>query len=83
MKNNISNFLRYSLCIASLFGATLHAQDKAPGSYDGPKEKLHIYLLIGQSNMAGRAPFTEEEAGGIPGCYLFTRQYTREPAKNP
>lgn len=62
---------------------TLHAQDTSAAAYGGPKEKLHIYLLIGQSNMAGRAPFTEAEASAIERCYLLNGADTWEPAKNP
>ena len=55
----------------------------AQDSYKGSKDKLHVYLLIGQSNMAGRAPFTEEEAGVIDRCYLLNDKNEWEPAKNP
>jgi len=33
--------------------------------------------------MAGRAPFSKEEAGVIPRCYLLNSQDSWEPAKNP
>lgn len=48
-----------------------------------PKEKLHIYLLIGQSNMAGRAPFSGREKEPIPRCLLLNDRNRWEPAKNP
>ncbi|MHC5053847.1 MAG: sialate O-acetylesterase [Planctomycetota bacterium] len=51
--------------------------------YDGPREALHVYLLIGQSNMAGRAPFTKEESGPVPRCYLLDDKDRWEPARNP
>ena len=44
---------------------------------------LDLYLLIGQSNMAGRAPFTEKESGVIDGVYLLNDQDQWEPAQNP
>lgn len=47
------------------------------------KEPLHIYLLIGQSNMAGRAPVGEEHAGTLEGCYLFNVEGKWELAENP
>jgi len=50
------------------------AADKAP---------MHIYLLIGQSNMAGRAAFTDAEAAPIPRCSLLGRDGKWVPAKNP
>lgn len=75
--------LGLTLCFCWAFGAALYAQDKTPAAYDGPKEKLHIYLLIGQSNMAGRAPFTTEESGAIKRCYLLNGEDKWEPARNP
>ena len=47
-------------------------------------QKYDLYLLIGQSNMAGRAPYTKTEAQPIPRCYLFKgKNNTIEPAKIP
>ncbi len=46
-------------------------------------EKREIYLLIGQSNMAGRAPIEEEDEGGIEGCELFNSSGEWEAAANP
>lgn len=46
-------------------------------------DERHIYLLIGQSNMAGRAPFSEAEAGEIDRCFLLNAEDQWEPAKNP
>ena len=66
-----------------VFGARLHAQDKGPQAYGGPKNALHIYLLIGQSNMAGRAPFSKDEAAVLPRCYLLDGKDTWEQARNP
>jgi hypothetical protein len=45
-------------------------------------DSLDIYLLIGQSNMAGRAPLGPAEKDTIPGVYLFTGTGW-EPAANP
>lgn len=75
--------LRYSIGFLLLFATSLYAKDKAPDAYNGSKEKLHVYLLIGQSNMAGRAPFTKEEAAAIARCYLLNDQDLWKPAKNP
>jgi hypothetical protein len=35
-------------------------------------ENLNIYLLIGQSNMAGRAAVRKEDSVSLKGSYLFT-----------
>ncbi len=48
-----------------------------------PKDKLHIYLCIGQSNMAGRAPFTEEDAKPIDRCLLLNAEDQWEAAAIP
>jgi hypothetical protein len=48
-----------------------------------PKDKLHIYLCIGQSNMAGRAPYTEEDAKPIDRCLLLNAEDQWEPASIP
>jgi len=59
------------------------AVERSASGYEGPKEALHVYLLIGQSNMAGRAPFTKQESGAIPRCYLLNDKDEWEPANNP
>ena len=83
----MSSFLRFCFAITLLgglsAGSVLQAQEEAKGGYSGPKEKLHIYLLIGQSNMAGRAAVAESEKGAIDRCYLLNGQDQWEPAKNP
>ena len=47
------------------------------------EQTMHIYLLIGQSNMAGRAPYTEQESAVIDSCFLLNGEDKWEPAKNP
>ena len=58
------------------------AQTKAD-SRTVSEKTLHIYLLIGQSNMAGRAQIDDEHAGTIEGCFLLGPQGEWEPASNP
>lgn len=48
-----------------------------------PKERLHLYLLIGQSNMAGRAKYDGELAKPIPRAHLLNGKDEWEEAKNP
>lgn len=45
--------------------------------------KLHLYLLIGQSNMAGRAPLPPDTMGNIERCFLLNDQAEWVPASNP
>jgi predicted TIM-barrel fold metal-dependent hydrolase len=59
----------------AFFGMSLPAEE--------PPENLDIYLLIGQSNMAGRAPIPEEARGPIERCWLLNAEGEWEPARNP
>jgi hypothetical protein len=47
------------------------------------QEKYDIYLLIGQSNMAGRGKMIPSDTDTIAGVYLLTREGIPEPATNP
>jgi hypothetical protein len=60
-----------------------HEHEQARATYDGSRAKLHVYLLIGQSNMAGRAPMTRADTGVIERCWLLTRDNRWAPARNP
>lgn len=51
--------------------------------YQGHKQDLHIYLLIGQSNMAGRAPLTAEQYNAIENTFLFDLNGQWQLATNP
>ena len=46
-------------------------------------ESLQVYLLIGQSNMAGRATVEPELSGVVDGCFLFNDKGEWEAATNP
>lgn len=69
------------LCALGLAAPRVHAQQAAASS--GPPDNLHLYLLIGQSNMAGRAEIPEDAADVIDRCYLLNDQNEWEPARNP
>ena len=64
------------LCLGLL--ATAFAQEPP-----AKKEDLHVYLLIGQSNMSGRAPYAEEEAKPMEGVFLLNDKDVWEVASNP
>ena len=72
-----------ALAATSSAGEEPPAEDAPAATYDGSQKNLHVYLLIGQSNMAGRAPVPEEDAGVIPQCYLLNGEDEWEPARNP
>jgi len=50
---------------------------------DIARKDLHVYLLIGQSNMAGRAPIDDTAAKEIEGCLLLNAFNEWERARNP
>lgn len=55
----------------------------AEDAYDGPKEKLHIYLLAGGSTMAGTEPLTDADKAVLERCYLLNDEGEWEPARAP
>lgn len=67
----------------SLASGSSRAAESAPSAATGAPADLQIYLLIGQSNMAGRAPFEGDDAAAIDRCFLFDDQASWEPATNP
>ena len=48
---------------------------------DAPPDR--VFLLIGQSNMAGRAPLEQGDDAPIPGVFLLDDKGKWEPARNP
>jgi predicted TIM-barrel fold metal-dependent hydrolase len=69
------------LCAIGLAVPQFHAQQPAPDPV--PPENLHLYLLIGQSNMAGRAEIPDDALDIIDRCYLLNDKNEWEPARNP
>ena len=66
-----------------LAGLTLLMEPVPTASAESP-ENLHVFLLAGQSNMAGRARIEEQDEGEIPGTYLWNiAEKTWEPATAP
>ena len=74
--------LSVSLC---LLVSSLNAQTNvAANSVPLPvKEKLHLYLLMGQSNMAGRGKIGPEDKTPHPRVLVFTPGNRWEPAVKP
>jgi predicted TIM-barrel fold metal-dependent hydrolase len=70
-----------ALCFIGLAIPRFYGQSPA-GPMTPPKD-LHLYLLIGQSNMAGRAEIPKELEGVIDRCYLLNDKNEWEPASNP
>lgn len=69
-----------AILITCLFSAaTVSAQEKV----NSDKSKHHIYLLIGQSNMAGRAPYSGDEKKPVANGFLLNDKNEWVPATNP
>jgi hypothetical protein len=48
-----------------------------------PREKLHVYLLAGQSNMAGRGRVAEQDRKIHPRVFVLNRENEWVPAQEP
>jgi Carbohydrate esterase, sialic acid-specific acetylesterase len=76
------NFLRRSILILSLSLCATAASAAEPVKLP-PKEKLHLYLLIGQSNMAGRGVVEAQDKVPHPRILMFTKESDWAPATDP
>ncbi len=76
-----SNFLRQGVLLLTLSlsaGASATEPVKLP-----TKQKLHLYLLIGQSNMAGRGAVEAPDQVPHPRILKFTKENAWAPATDP
>lgn len=48
-----------------------------------PREQLHLYLLMGQSNMAGRGKMTAEDRQPVDGVFMLDAKNAWQPAGHP
>lgn len=62
------------------FSVVVQAAEPAPPP---AKEKFRLYLLIGQSNMAGRGVVEEQDKQPHPRVLMFTKSETWAPAVDP
>ncbi len=65
-----------AMAVPQFYGQTADQPAKVP-------ENPHVYLLIGQSNMAGRAEIPEDAGDIIDRCYLLNDKNEWESARNP
>lgn len=72
-------FVHILLACGTIAGITANASNLDELS----KENHHVYLLIGQSNMAGRAPIPGDQSARIDRCYVLNDKDEWEPATNP
>lgn len=73
------------ICIGMLLLVPgVHAQEaEALVQYTGPKEKLHIYILVGQSNMSGRAKVEAEDLQLPKNLFLLDKKGAWVQATHP
>jgi len=68
-------------CLIGLAAPQFYGQpSEKPGK---PPENLHLYLLIGESNMAGQAEIPEDAGEILDRCYLLNDKNQWEPARTP
>ena len=68
--------------IAAYEGTAEAARDPAEKEVEAPKD-MKLVLLVGQSNMSGRAPVTDEFRQPIDRCYKLNRDNKWVAATNP
>ena len=79
----MSRLYPYLLILCVLGWAVPHFHAQQSDGDSKPAEKMHLYLLIGQSNMSGRAEIPEDAMAIIDRCYLLNDKDEWEPARNP
>lgn len=73
--------LAAKIVLASWFVAIQAAGEEPAGL--PPKEKFHVWLLMGQSNMAGRGEMTEMDRRHVPGVFTLNKENRWVPAAHP
>jgi len=71
-----------SLALAVLLAAVMVGRAAAT-DLPPDREKFHLFLLVGQSNMAGRGKVTDEDRKPIPGVFMLTKSGEWKPAVAP
>jgi uncharacterized protein len=81
MKSNVIHTLCYALILGLLMMPKLSADEAHVTGCSGPKERLHVYLLIGGEGMAGPTALTADADAVLERCYLLNAEGTWEPAR--
>lgn len=71
------------LSLAILSASAIHLSAAEPEVKLPAKEKLHLYLLIGRSNMAGRGTVEEQDKTPHPRVLMLTKDKTWAAALDP
>ncbi len=84
MKKSLATLVMVSCALGTVALAAGAQTNVATRSVQLPvKEKLHLYLFMGQSNMAGRGKVGPEDKTPHPRVLLFTLEDKWEPAVEP
>ncbi|WP_170110359.1 sialate O-acetylesterase [Flavilitoribacter nigricans] len=65
-------FALFLLILAGILPGGIFAQSLSTETHQAVPRNLDLYLVIGQSNMAGRAPIRDEDKAPINGALLYT-----------
>jgi hypothetical protein len=65
-----------SFILLAVSGGSVSAQMQVPGN-------LQLFLLVGQSNMAGRGSVEDTDRVPIPGVFMFNKELAWTPAVDP
>jgi hypothetical protein len=68
---------------AVVFALNLPARAASAGAAVPPKEKFHLFLLVGQSNMAGRGAITPDDKKPDPRVLMLNQAGEWVPAVDP
>jgi hypothetical protein len=72
-----------ALSATLLLALTIPAFAAEPATAPPAKDKFDLYLLIGQSNMAGRGPIEAQDKQAHPRVLKFTKDKTWAPGNDP
>jgi len=74
---------RASLILLALLGLAMSLQGQAPAPVPPTKEAFHLFLLVGQSNMAGRGKVDPQDRLPTPGVLMLDKARAWVPAVDP
>lgn len=75
--------MRNCTCGLTIVLLLLTAADGFAADLPPDREKFHLFLLVGQSNMAGRGRVTDEDRTPIPRVFMLTKSGEWKPAVAP
>jgi len=76
--------MKYLLALALICSATVAVGEEPAGKVQLPeKENFHLFLLIGQSNMAGRGTVEPSDQEAHPCVLAFTKENEWDYARDP